>query len=270
MKIYLDYIFFENLVVNLVIIFQTSMFTKSNSKKRYMLLGSLIISIYTVITYILKNSIVENIVIKIIVIGFAIYLVFNPKSIKEYLKKQIYYYIISFTYVGIIISITLLFQISIEKTIVKILIYIVSAGISYLFNKYLWKLWKTNIKNESLTYKLEIHGQEILAFVDTGNDVYDYANSLDVIFMDNKFFEILNAKKLLNQKTNIIIRTVASEDYITGYIVNDVKIYKNKTEINHLNKIVICFSNQTINVNNKYNALISYNLYLEKLKGATL
>ena len=161
MKIYLDYIFFENLIINIVIIYQTSIFTKSNIKLKYIILSSSVLSVYTTIVYILQNNIVENIIIKIIVIGFAIYLAFNPKSIKEYIKKQVYYYIISFTYVGIIISITLIFNISIKKTIVKILIYVLSAFISYLFNKYLWKMWKTNIKNSSLTYKLKIKGQEI-------------------------------------------------------------------------------------------------------------
>lgn len=270
MKIYLDYIFFENLIVNMVIIYQTSIFTKANIKLKYITLSSCILSVYTTIVYILKNNIVENVIIKIIVIGFAIYLAFNPKSIKEYLKKQIYYYIISFTYVGIIISITLICNISIEKTIIKIIIYLISALVSYLFNKYLWKMWKTNIKRESLTYKLKIKGQEIIAFVDTGNSVYDYINNLDVIFIDIKFFDILKNLGVLNKKTNIVVRTIASEDYITGYIVNNVDIYKNNDKICNLKKIVFCFSNQVININNKYNALIGYNLYLENLKGVTL
>lgn len=270
MKIYLDYIFFENLIINIVIIYQTSIFTKSNIKLKYIILSASVLSVYTTIAYVLENSIVENIIIKIIVIGFAIYIAFNSNSIKEYLKKQVYYYIISFTYVGIIISTTLIFNISIDKMGIKLLIYIFSAVISYLFNKYLWKMWKTNIKNDSLTYKLKIKGQEILAFVDTGNNVYDYANNLDVIFIDIKFFNSLKSMGVLKDKTNITIRTVASEDYITGYIVNDIEIYKNKKKICELKKVVFCFSNQSININNKYNALIGYNLYLENLKGVTL
>lgn len=270
MKIYLDYIFFENLIINIVIIYQTSIFTKSNIKLKYIILSSSVLSVYTTIVYILQNNIVENIIIKIIVIGFAIYLAFNPKSIKEYIKKQVYYYIISFTYVGIIISITLIFNISIKKTIVKILIYVLSAFISYLFNKYLWKMWKTNIKNSSLTYKLKIKVQEIVAFVDTGNNVYDYTNNLDVIFVDMKFFDNLKKLNVLKNRTNIIVRTIASEDYITGYIVEDVEVYQNSKKVCNLKKVVFCFSNQTINLNNKYNALIGYNLYLENLKGVTL
>ena len=275
MKIYLDYIFFENLIINIVIIYQTSIFTKSNIKLKYIILSSSVLSVYTTIVYILQNNIVENIIIKIIIAVTSkknkkIYLAFNPKSIKEYIKKQVYYYIISFTYVGIIISITLIFNISIKKTIVKILIYVLSAFISYLFNKYLWKMWKTNIKNSSLTYKLKIKGQEIVAFVDTGNNVYDYTNNLDVIFVDMKFFDNLKKLNVLKNRTNIIVRTIASEDYITGYIVEDVEVYQNSKKVCNLKKVVFCFSNQTINLNNKYNALIGYNLYLENLKGVTL
>ena len=60
MKIYLDYIFFENLIINIVIIYQTSIFTKSNIKLKYIILSSSVLSIYTTIVYICWNNNIYN------------------------------------------------------------------------------------------------------------------------------------------------------------------------------------------------------------------
>ncbi len=270
MKVYLDYIFFENLFVNYIVLYQVNLFTKSNNKKVYLLISSIIISIYTTIQNILEFEFIDNVVIKILVVNVAVYIAYFPKKLSEYLKKQIYYYLIYFMYVGIIISITLFFDISINKLIVKIIVYVISGIVLYIFNKFLWKMWKTNIKESTLTYNIIINGQEIPCFIDTGNSVYDYVNNLDVIFLDKKWYDTLQSKGALTKRTNIVIRTVTSEDFITGYIVDNVKVLKKKNEICLLNKVVISFPNQTICIQNKYSGLIGYNLYIEKMKGVVL
>ena len=270
MKVYLDYMFLENLLVNYIVLYVVNVFTKSENKKIYLLISSMILSIYITISSILNLKIIEDIILRVLVVNFTLYIAYFPNNLKEYLKKQIYYYLIYFMYVGIVISITLFFDINLKNVLLKILVYLISGIILYIFNKFLWKMWKTNIKNSSLTYKLKIKGQEIVAFVDTGNNVYDYTNNLDVIFVDMKFFDNLKKINVLKNRTSIIVRTIASEDYITGYIVEDVEVYQNSKKVCNLKKVVFCFSNQTINLNNKYNALIGYNLYLENLKGVTL
>ena len=75
---------------------------------------------------------------------------------------------------------------------------------------------------------------------------------------------------ILTRKTNIVVRTVTSEDFITGYIVDNVKIVKNKKCICTLDKIIVSFPNQTIGLSNRYSGLIGYNLYIEKMGGVFL
>ncbi|MEG1204620.1 MAG: sigma-E processing peptidase SpoIIGA [Clostridia bacterium] len=270
MKIYLDYIFFENIILNYIILYQVNIFTKSNIKKRCLIGADLILSIYTVISYVYKDSFIDSIFIRLLLVFITIYICFFPKQIKEYIKKVIYFYIISFMYVGIMISLSLLFGIKLDNILNKVLLYIICGMISYIFNKYMWKMWKTNIKKEDLTYTINIKGQEIPSFIDTGNLVKSKIYNLDVIFLDNKWYGVLELKGLLNKKIDIGVNTVAKKCYIYGYIIEGVKIYKDGKFINNLDKIIFSFSSGSINIEDKYSALIGYNTYIEKLKGVIL
>lgn len=270
MKVYLDYMFLENLLVNYIVLYVVNIFTKSENKKIYLLISSIILSIYITISSILNLKIIEDIILRILVVNFTLYIAYFSNNLKEYLKKQIYYYLIYFMYVGIVISITLFFDINLKNVLLKILVYLISGIILYIFNKFLWKMWKTNIKNDKLTYNLLIDGQEIPCFIDTGSNVYDFVNNLDVIFLDKMWYEVLLDKRLLKETTNIAIRTVATEDFITGYILKDVQITKRKKTICNLKRVVVSFPPQTINILGRCSGIIGYNLYIEKMKGVIL
>ncbi len=270
MKIYLDYILLENIIVNIVIIYQVGIFTKSKINITRNLVSSIILAIYTTLIYVINDSFVNSIIIKLMIVNVVMYIAFKPKNLNIYLKKVVYYYIISFIYVGVIIGITAFFNISISNTLKKICIYIVSGIITYLFNNYLWKMWKTNIKKDNLVYTIKINDQEIQCYVDTGNLVHENIYNLDVIFIDYKWFGVLELLGALENKIDIQINTVSDNSKVFGYIVKNVEVYKNKKYICKLNKIIFSFSNQRINIDNKYSALIGYDLYLEKLKGVIL
>ena len=102
MKIYLDYIFLENLVVNIVIISELIIFTKSKvSTKRKVV----IIFIDTILSCIfaMYSNTVSYILHFFVSIGILFFL-FNPKNIYELIKKFCYYYLLYFIYIGLIIS----------------------------------------------------------------------------------------------------------------------------------------------------------------------
>ncbi len=269
MKIYLEYVFIENLIVNYVIVNQISIFTKIKISKINKFFSIFILSFYTVVEIVLKDNIISNILIKILVVNVSIYIGFRSKNLGVYLKEIVYYYIISFTYVGIIISITLLFNIPIEKTYIKILIYIVSYAILYVFNNFLWKLWKTDIKKNDLTYKININGHEIQAFVDTGNTVKDYINNLDVIFIEKKWYEIFKKENLFISKEKININTINSNNEVYGYVIKNIEIFK-QNETFYFEKMVFVFVDHNINKSLDCTAIIGYDTYVEKLKGVSL
>ena len=70
MKIYLDYIFFENLVINLIIIGELTIFIKKNTSKKRMILGSIVISIYTTIVTVIQESFLGYFFIQIFISSF--------------------------------------------------------------------------------------------------------------------------------------------------------------------------------------------------------
>ena len=267
MSYYLEYIFIENIIVNLFLLYMINIFTKSNSKKLTIIISSLISTIYTIISMLLE---LNSMVIKILIVNFIIYIAYKPKELKKYIKIIIYYIFLYYSYLGIIIGITLFFNFNIENIVIKVLIYILSAILLYLLNNFMWKMWKTNIKKESLTYTINIKGQEINCFVDTGNMVKNFEHNLDIIFLDKKWYKVLNEKNILNNKVETHIHSVIGDSVISGYIIENVEVYKNYKKVYTLKKIIISFSEQSINIYEKYSGLIGYNTYLENLEGVKL
>lgn len=267
---YIEYTFLENLVINYITVYQVSTFTKTKSKKTNLVIGVFILSFYSTISYYLNSGVLNNILIKILIISFCIYIIYLPKKIKKYIKLYMYYFLLSFLLVGIVISITLFFNLNISNIITKIFVYIISGIILFLFNKLMWKMWKSKIKKDDLIYVIKIGNVFIPAFVDTGNNVYDYINNLHVIFIEKQFFNKLNEERILEKETNLSINTMAGEDSFKGYVAKDIVFLKNTKEVYKLDKVILVFVDKELNINNEYNALISYDMYVDKLKGVIL
>lgn len=268
MKIYLDYIFFENILVNLIITLFINHFTENIIKKINVIIGVIFISLYTTVIYVLKESFLNSMFMKIITVIIFIYIVFKPNTIIKLFKNTIYYYLFSFIYIGIIICISLMFNINLENSLTKIITYIISSIVLYIFTKYLWKMWRSNIKNSDLTYTINISGQEIIGFVDTGNSVKDLVTNLDVIFIDSIYKEKLKSYIDEKKKITINFNTINNNSLELGYIFNNVYFYKNEKLVGIMRRIIICFVNDSL-ANKKYSALIGYNTYINNLKGVT-
>lgn len=270
MKIYLDYIFIENLVINYILFSEISVLTKITSKKMNMIIAIIFLSIYTVLSYCFIESFLSNILIKILTIIIGVYLAYKPKTVILYTKLVIFYLLLSFLYVGIIISVTIFFKVSLENTYIKILLYIIGGIVLKCFDKNMWKMWKTNIKNNDLTYTIKIRGQEIKAFVDTGNSVKDTLRRYPVIFIEEKYFTILNHKNVLEKLVDVDFKTISGKKRSTGYLIDNVEIDKNGKKIANINHIIISFVTTKLDINDNYHALIGYETYIENLRGVTL
>ena len=273
MKIYLDYVFIENFIVNISILYQTSIFTKTKVSKIRLIILSIFLSIISIIR-ILEIS--NNIIIQILAVNIVIYLLYLPTSIVKYLKQQMYYYLIYIIYIGIIISTSIFFSINLNNIYIRILLYIVTMCVTYIINKYMWKIWINKIKYNNLTYKIVINSLNNLTFkvfVDTGNNIRDSFSNLDVIILNSKAYNLKLKSKLIDNKQRevvvIDVLTAIGKSKIKGYIFNDVSIRKGGVEKVILKKAIILFIDEKIN-NNEYEGIISYNTYLEKLEGVTI
>lgn len=146
MAYYIEYIFLENVIVNYIIIYELTIFVKCKVNKISFIIGILLLSCYSTAIYFFKEEGIINSFTKILIVFFCIYIIFLPKEVVKYIKICIYYFLLSFMFVGILIALTLFFKLEISNIVIKIIAYIISSLILYIFNKYLWKMWKTRIK----------------------------------------------------------------------------------------------------------------------------
>lgn len=267
MKIYLDYIFFENFIVNYFILNQLPIFCKISKNKIRMLISSIILAIYSTIIQTLDIYLIENYSIRLIIIFINIYISFKPNNLVKYLKYFSCYLLFYYIYIGINIFIILFFNINISNFYIKLLTYLISYFILTIVNRLMWKMWKNNIKNK-IIYKLLIDDLEINVFVDTGNNVKDRKNNLDVFFLSDEFKTIL-LKNGSYKQTKININTATASDEMDGYIFNNIILSTENSKI-YFKKAVIIFISNKLFLGKKYSGLISYDTYIEKLEGATL
>ncbi len=251
MKVYLDYVFIENFIVNISVLYQTSIFVKVKVKKLKLIILSIFLSSISIINIL---NICNNILIQILTINIVLYLLFLPKKIIKYLKYQLYYYSIYITYIGIIISTSIFFNINLSKISMRILLYIVSMTITYIINRYMWKIWVNKIKYNNLTYKIVINSLNKITFkvfVDTGNTLNDHLNNLDVIILNSKIYESkMKGKSICTNSVEVVSLeaiTATGKTKVKGYIFDDISIKKGGIEKTKLKKAIIVFIDEKIN-----------------------
>ena len=113
MTIYVDIIFLENLLMNYIIIYAVAIITKSEIKMLKILLSSIIGSVYAILTYTSALEIYSNFILKIMLSITMVYIAFNAKTLKIFLKQLVIFYLTSFTFGGV--AFALLYFINTEK-----------------------------------------------------------------------------------------------------------------------------------------------------------
>ena len=101
MTIYIDIIFLENLFMNYIILFATGTIIKAPIKIIRTFVSSTIGSIYAIISYMSILEIYSSTFLKIILSMVMIYIAFNGKTLKQFLKQLIIFYLTSFTFGGV-------------------------------------------------------------------------------------------------------------------------------------------------------------------------
>ena len=92
MTIYLDVIFLENFILNLIILYAVGIEAKGKINIFRIILASIVGSLYAIITFTIKNRFVSSIMMKIILSIIMVYISFNSKNYKELIKKTLFFY----------------------------------------------------------------------------------------------------------------------------------------------------------------------------------
>ncbi len=265
MKIYLDYIFLENLVINVIIFLETIKLIKVRIKLKKIILFSIFNSIISCLCIIFSlNSYIFSFCITV----FSLYLFIKENNIIKILKSTLIYYLIYFIYLGTVFFFAITLNCNLDILIIKLGLYIFCGIILDVLTNTLWKMWKIKLTNETLYYYLIINGVKILAFVDTGNTVKDPLTNLDVIFIDKKYKNVILNNHVKREHVKILVSSINCESYIEGYVVKNVEIYNKERKVAEISKIIISF--ELNNTQEKYSGIIGYDTYLEYLEGVVL
>lgn len=289
---YLDIIFIENTLMNYVILLTTGIICKAKIKQTRILIASTLGSIYTISYYITKFSIYLSIFGKVMLSFCMIYIAFKTLTVKEFLKKMIIFYLVSFAFGGcaftilyyldskniVLINGKIIGLYSIKATIIGGIIGFIIINIAFRIVKH-----RLNVDDIFCNIKISINGREkrLKAMIDTGNFLKDPITNNSVIVVEKESLidivpaEILdNTKKIINGEYEIKnveylpkLRILPfsslgkSNGILLGIKVDKVEVELNDEHIIKDNTIVGIYDKKLSN-NNTYNCLLGLN-YIE-------
>ena len=117
MTIYIDIILLENLFMNYIIIYATGIIVKAPIKIIRTFLASGIGGVYAILSYMSMLEICSNLFLKIALSVVMVYIAFNPKNKKIFLKQLMIFYLTSFTFGGV--AFALLYFVSPQKILME-------------------------------------------------------------------------------------------------------------------------------------------------------
>ena len=117
LTIYIDIIFLENLFMNYIILFATGTILKLPIKIIRTLVSSTIGSIYAIVSYMSSLEIYSSTLLKIILSISMVYIAFGSKTLNQFFKQLIIFYLTSFTFGGV--AFALLYFVSPQNILTK-------------------------------------------------------------------------------------------------------------------------------------------------------
>ena len=100
MTIYLDVVFLENIVMNYLILLATAIISKSKINSPKILLASSIGGIFSILTYIIKLTNFQSLILKIVISILMVKISYNSKKVKYLMKNLVLFYLVSLTFGG--------------------------------------------------------------------------------------------------------------------------------------------------------------------------
>ena len=289
MTIYLDIVFFENFILNYIIILSTAIISKSKIKLTSIMLSSTIGGIFSILNYLMNMNSLENMVLKIIISILMMLIAFNEYKIKKLIKQLLLFYLVSFTFGGI--AFMLLFFIKPQNIIMKsnhlvgtypIKITILAGILGFVVIFLIEKIIKDRLNKKSMICDLEIFYdgkiRKIKTMIDTGNLLKEPISKNDVIIVEKESLEGIVSKDILENIKYILKGKWIQEKNIYSYKIklipfsslgNDnglllgfkpdyVKIYSDD-EITR-NDVLIGIYDGKLSKANQYNSLIGLDI----------
>lgn len=215
MTIYLDVVFFENIIMNYIIIFATGVSIKGEIKHWRILVASSIGAIYTIIMYLNIIPIYSNFFMKFVLSFVIVYISFLPKTWKKLLKDLLIFYLVSFVFGGCVFA--LMYFISPQLALIKngvfvgaypIKVALIGGLVSFIIIQVSFKVVKTRLSKKDMIYDIEIiidrKSVKVKALLDTGNLLKDPITGIPVVVIEHKSLYSVIPAEVLNNINKVI------------------------------------------------------------------
>jgi len=264
LTVYIEYIFIENLIMNYLLLYQTSSFIKERVKKVKLFLAAMVGAMYVCIMFFLRLEMLNYAFSKLLLSFVMIYVCFTPKEVRKYIKEILYFYLISVINVGTYLFIITMFNITLSNKLLKIIVYALGAAVIWCIDKQMWKMFKLNLNKENLVYDVYVpNGNKYVSykgFIDTGNTSKHMGSSRMIFYANRRKIDVSSFEKV-----TINVNTVNNMESLEGYLIDNV-IVKNKDTVK-LVDIVMCFSKEDIKNKLGCDMIMNYEIYEELMGG---
>lgn len=215
MTVYLDIVFFENILMNYIIIFATGVAIKENLSKFRILISSAIGAIYTIIMYLNIIPIYSNFIMKLILSIVIVYISFKPKTFKKLIKNLTIFYLVSFVFGGCVFALMYFIQPQLAQIkngvfvgAYPLKVALVGGLISFLIIQISFKIVKTKLSKKDMVYEIEItinsNSTKIKALLDTGNLLKEPITGLPVIVVERTCLKSVLPTEIINNTEKIL------------------------------------------------------------------
>lgn len=232
MIIYVDLVFFLNLIIDFLLLLSISIILKRNVKLYRIILGSLLGSISTLLVFFSINNLLLMI-IKLIISISMVLVTFSYKDKNYFFNNLIYLY-----FMGILLG-GFLYLLNIEAGYKSISLIAISPIILFIYAK----KTKSLGVNYKFHYKVDLYYKDNLykfnAFLDSGNKLYDQYKKRPIILIHEDKISFDYEKGLL------VPYHTASGDGLLKCIKVDKIIIDGKKEIPN---ILVGLSNDSFNI----------------------
>ena len=213
MTIYIDLIFFENIIMNSIIIYATSLIVKSKLKIIRLILSATIGAIYSIALYITNMKIYTSIFSKFVLSIVMMYVAFKPQKVKKLCKQTIIFYLTSFIFGGV--ALYLVYYLKPEEILIKngmyvgeyvLKVIILGAIFACIIVKISINLIKSKIKCSYCKITIKLNEKEITtqAMIDTGNLVKEPITNAPVVIVESSLLEGIIPREILKNLDNIL------------------------------------------------------------------
>lgn len=294
MTIYIDVVFIENLIMNYIILFATSIIIKVKVKHIRLILASSLGAIYSIIAYMSILEMYSSVILKIILSVIIVYIAYNPQNVKNMWKYLVIFYMTSFVFGGA--AFALIYIVKPQDILMKNGLFlgtyplktiILGTIVAFVVIVTSFKLVKSKISKKDMfcTIKININKVEIetKAMIDTGNLLKEPIFNTPVIVVEHTLLYDCMPKEILNNLENILggdfenISEEVKNKYISklkvipfsslgkqngmliGIKPEEVTVINDENE-NKINNVIIGIYNKSLTKRGEYRALIGIEL----------